>query len=227
MEANIKGFRQHFKWFWRIIRHGLFFQGFRNRLARIGIDIMPYYWVQEAVTPVIPPKIKDESDGYSVSFFDQNDVEYIIDNIKGLHFTQTEHYFDENQWCIGVKKNNEIAAYMLVQFSDFDFRGRTIPINSNEAYLNQMYTFEAFRGKNIAPYLRFQCYEMLREKGILNIYSITEYLNKSSKRFKRKLNSEYLSLWLSIQLFGRYTKNIKIKDFRNKLDANTISKSVS
>jgi hypothetical protein len=29
-----------------------------------------------------------------------------------------------------------------------------------------MYTFEAFRGKNLAPYLRYHSYKVLEDKGV-------------------------------------------------------------
>lgn len=52
------------KWYWNIIIHGLFMHGLRNRFASIGIDIMPYYFVQEGVASFNPPEIRGSNMGY-------------------------------------------------------------------------------------------------------------------------------------------------------------------
>jgi hypothetical protein len=43
MEGNKKGVISRFKLIYTLTRHGLFLHGVRNNLAKIGIDIMPYY----------------------------------------------------------------------------------------------------------------------------------------------------------------------------------------
>ena len=214
METKENNITYRIKWFWRIVKHGLFLHGLRNRLARIGIDIMPYYWVQEETNPMVPPKIRDDSaNQYSVSYFNEEDLEQIKTTIKGIEHKDLLKNLRDGQICVGIKKNLEIVAFMFIQQENVSFRGRNIPLKANEAYLKDMYTFEDFRGKNIAPYLRFQCYELLRERGIDTKYSISEYFNKSTFKFKKKLNSELLSLHLSIILFNKKRWNFKIKDF--------------
>ena len=50
--------------FWKTARYGLILLAIRNRLARIGLDIKPYYWVQEEVEECKEPLIKGDSSEY-------------------------------------------------------------------------------------------------------------------------------------------------------------------
>ena len=213
METKENNITYRIKWFWRIIRHGLFFHGLKNRLARIGIDIVPYYWVQEETEPVTPPKIRDDSGNqYIVSYLGEKDLEQIKTKVKGIEHNDLLQNLRDGEICIGIKKDEEIVAFMFIQLDNVLFKGRTIPLKTNEAYLKDMYTFEDFRGRNIAPYLRYQSYELLRERGIDVKYSISGYFNKSTFKFKKKLNSKLLNLHLSIILFNKGRWNFKIKD---------------
>ncbi len=35
------------------IKYGLVLDSIRNQIARIGIKIVPYYWVQEGINPIV------------------------------------------------------------------------------------------------------------------------------------------------------------------------------
>ncbi|MEJ2162824.1 MAG: hypothetical protein P8X60_05745, partial [Robiginitalea sp.] len=96
----------------------------------------------------------------------------------------------------------------------FFYRGKEFKLNSNEAYLENMYTFEAFRGKNLAPYLRYQCYNLLAAEGKTQCYSISNYFNNSSLRFKQKLNAQHLELWLHMGLLKRFRGNFLLKTYQ-------------
>ncbi|WP_297691011.1 hypothetical protein, partial [uncultured Eudoraea sp.] len=95
----------------------------------------------------------------------------------------------------------------------FNYNRVAFDLKENEAYLFHMYTFEAHRGKNLAPYLRYQSYLMLKDLGRDRIYSITQFFNKSSKRFKRKLNSKDLQLFMNIILFKKFHYHFLLKTY--------------
>ena len=94
------------------------------------------------------------------------------------------------------------------------FTTKTFRLKDNEAYLLNMWTFHAYRGKNLAPYLRHQSYRLLEKQGRTEKYSITQYFNKSSIKFKNKLNSKHLKLYLSIALFKKFYWNFCIKEYK-------------
>jgi hypothetical protein len=199
--------------YWGVVRNGLFFFGLMNRLNKIGIEIRPYYWVQEEVEPCMEPVVKDGASNYTMKKIG-------IDESKSLRCLESDKQFDElikgiekGQLCFGLVNNGKIAAYTFVELNNFEFKGKKIKLKPNEAYLLNMWTFHEYRGRNLAPYLRFQTYKMLLEEGRDVKYSITEYFNKSSGKFKKKLNSKNLSLHLNIELFGKFKWHFKIKDY--------------
>ena len=199
--------------YWNIIRNGLFLFGLRNRLAKIGLDIRPYYWVEEEVEDCDEPIIKGDSFEYKVRYLDLEEIklinkdkpkEYLANIIKGV---------ENGQLCIGLEREKEIAAYTFVELNDFVFNKRPFKLEQHEAYFLNMWTFHSFRGKNLAPYLRYQSYQLLKEKGIDKKFSITEYFNKSSIKFKRKLNSKHLYLFLSMVLLKKYYWNFTLRKY--------------
>ena len=86
-------------------------------------------------------------------------------------------------------------------------------IKENEAYLLNMFTFNSFRGKNLAPYLRYYCYRYLENRNITIKYSISNYFNKSAIKFKKKLNSKHLILYVNIELFKKLQWHFVLKRF--------------
>ena len=107
-------------------------------------------------------------------------------------------------------------AVVFAKRKDFVFRRRAYKIGDDQAYIYNLYTFEAHRGKNLAPYLRFQLYKTLEEKGIKEIFSITSYFNKSSLRSNKKLRIRRESLNLYVGLFKKYHWNYVLKTYEFK-----------
>ncbi|WP_299555643.1 hypothetical protein [Seonamhaeicola sp.] len=199
--------------YWAIIRNGMFLFGLRNRLANIGIDIKPYYWVVEEYEKCEEPLIKDDASKYSLRYIS-------IDEIKELYKDKPKDEVEEvvegmkkGYLCAGLECKNEIVVHMYIALTDFNFKGRVFKLKSNEAYLFNIWTSHLHRGKNLAPYLRYQVYQLLREQGRNVKYSVTEYFNKSSIKFKKKLNSKNLYLYLNIVLFDKYKWNFTLKKY--------------
>lgn len=202
------------KRFWNIINNGLFLFGFRNRLARIGIDIIPYYWVQEDAEPCKEPVIKGNAEDYMVKYLTKEDVQLIANQVPKILGDDLIKGINNGQLCIGLEHENCIVAYTFVELNDFTFNYRKFKLCKNEAYLLNMWTFHGYRGRNLAPYLRYKSYQLLKEQGRDVKYSITNYFNKSSIKFKNKLNSKHLKLYLSIVLFNKYHWNFKLKEYK-------------
>ena len=214
MEGDKKGLSYRFKWISNIIKHGLFWHGVRNNLAKLGLDFMPYYWVKEATSIIItPPQIRGEDKDFKVSIFGKAEVNYVKSTIIGIEQKDLLANLKNGEICIGLKNKGQIAAYMFIKCKPFTFRKRFFDLKSNESYLHSMYTFEAYRGKNLAPYLRYHSYKLLEEKGVRTYYSVSEYFNKSTIKFKKKLNSKPVKLYLSLVIFKKYTLNFTLKSF--------------
>ena len=195
------------------IKNDLFLYAFRNLLARIGIDVMLYYWVQEEFTPCEKPVVKDDSSKYTVRKLSLDEVVSINQGNSSVSIEDVTKGMEKGDLCIGLETEGEIAAYNLIGLNDFVFKGRGFKLKSNEFYLSYMWTFHGYRGKNLAPYLRYESYRFLEKQGRNVKYSITDSFNKSSIRFKQKLNSKHLYYYLSIVLFKKVTWNFNLKKY--------------
>lgn len=193
------------------IRHGLFFMTLLSIVKRTGLDIFFYYWVQEGLNIEQEPTIKGDKENFETGFLTLEEIKK-LGNPSFLSIENLINRFDDGLKCIGLRHNGQIAAFMCIEYKDFDFRGKRFHLGQNEVYLLNMYTYLPFRGRNLAPYLRYRSYELLREESIDNIYSITDYFNKSSQKFKEKLNAKPLSFYFSLILFKKYRRTVKIKN---------------
>lgn len=203
-----------FKRYWDIINNGLLLFGIRNRLASIGLDIDPYYYVQEEVEACKEPIIKGNQEEYSLRYLDIDEVKSLISDRPKVYFNEMIEGIESGQQCIGLEHNGGIAAYMFIELNDFICKRKKFKLKDNEAYLLNMWTFHKYRRKNLAPYLRYQSYRILEKQGRNIKYSITQYFNKSSIKFKKKLNSKHLKLYLSITLFKKYHWTFLIRDYK-------------
>ena len=197
---------------WTRVRNGLFLFSLRNFLTRFGLDIAPYYWESEGLAHCKELKIKDDPDDYEVVHIKAGEIG-IMHNIMGLDSQELKEKIKNGQLCMGLKYQGEIVAVVFADFNDFVFKDRPFQLKKNQAYILNLYTFEAHRGKGLAPYLRYQCYKVLKERGVDEIFSITSYFNKSSLRANQKMNIKHLNLFLYIGLFKRFHWNYTLKEY--------------
>ena len=197
------------------VRYGLTLHSIRQKLIRIGIDISPYYWFQEGVNITKIPEVQGITADYSVESLGPEDMKTIEALDKGWSRSNDRiRALSENmEKCLGIKYNGEIAAFMWINFVEFRYKSIVMPLKSNEAYLTDMYTVEAFRGKNLAPFLRYQSYQMLKEMGRDVLYSISICSNSPAVKFKEKLNARKLKIILYIQLFKKFHRSFTIKSY--------------
>ncbi|MCF6294301.1 MAG: hypothetical protein L3J25_01275 [Flavobacteriaceae bacterium] len=201
------------KLIWQLIKHGLILQGVRYAFAKTGIDIMPYYWVQEEASLSQKPLIKTDSQDFIFKSLNNEDIKLILEKSDAINEKKIIQSLDKGQECVGLKFGNQIAAYMFIELNDFIFNNRTFKIKENEAYLLNMFTFETYRGKNLAPYLRYCCYRYLENRNIVVKFSISNYFNKSAIKFKKKLNSKHIRLDVNIELFKRLQWHFTLKKY--------------
>lgn len=194
------------------IRHRLVLHTIRNFLLRFGLDIDPYYIELEGLDRSAVPLLKDNSNLYAL-----REIEYLefikLYDILGWNTHELEKSFQRPHQCFGLYKEDDLAAMMVVHLDHFYLKGKRFDLKSNEAYLDNMYTYEDFRGKNIAPYLRYLSYQMLNKQGRDICYSVTQYFNRSSLQFKKKLNVKHLNLYLHLGLFKRYHRTFLLKSY--------------
>lgn len=194
------------------IRHGLILFSFLNLLLRIGIAINPYWIDEEGLHLAKEPGIRDDKKRYRIGPVDKAVVLELYKNLR-WNTAELKERLASDYHSVGLFREDVLTAFMLMRYQSFAFRGNRITLAENEAYLENMYTYEDYRGRSLAPYLRYQGYKLLKSDGKTRCLSITQYFNKSSQKFKAKLNAEHSELWLNIGLFNKITWNFCLKKY--------------
>ncbi|BAO76849.1 hypothetical protein [Winogradskyella sp. PG-2] len=212
MEASRKDLYYKISWISNIIKNGLFWYGIRNKLGKIGFDFMPYYW-EIGYIEIEPPKIRGDELKYQLSIFGEKEITFIKKNVIGIDHKDLMNDLKNGDTCLGFKNGEEISAYSFIKHQAFSFRGINFEIKPSEGYVHSTYTFEAHRGRSLAPYLRYKSYEYLKDKDIDKYYSISEYFNKPTLQYKQKLKVKPLKLYLSVILFKKWVYNFTLKSY--------------
>ena len=113
--------------------------------------------------------------------------------------------------CYGLKYKGEIAAFNWANLDECDNRFNPVKMKPNEAYLFDMHTMKPFRGKSLASYLRTRTFRALKEMGKDTFYSTHVSFNRSSIRFKQKINAKVLRSGLYIRLFKKFRWNVTLR----------------
>ncbi len=194
-------------------KYGLVLESFRHLLARIGIKIVPYYWVREGMNPTPEPEIKGNISDYTAGFIGPDDIKTIREEMGSYSKEGLLSYFSDDTKCLGLRFRGDLASFMFINFAECEFMSKKMKLKHDEAYLTYMYTLKAYRGRNLAPYLRFKSYEILKEMGIDKIYSISSLLNSSAIRYKEKLNAKNLKLILDIEIFRKIKMRFNLRSY--------------
>jgi len=197
------------------VKNGLLLNSIRNQLVRIGIIITPYYWVQEGINPTELPEINGIISDYTVEFIQAEDIIRIGENVRTYSLDGLLAYFKAGKKCLGLKHKDKIASFMFIDLKECNFLSINIPLKNDEAYLTHMYTMESFRGRNLAPYLRYKSYEILKKMGRNKIYSVSVFFNSSAIRYKEKLNAKNIKLILYVEILKRLKRSFTLKTYKS------------
>ena len=182
------------------MRHGLVIQYFLDRISAYGISFRPFYLVEEGGNSCGTGQLNPEVPSCQPVFLTRAEIKGMARHEETIvPEKELLARIEEGCRCFGLKHNSEILAYMWCRFT----RGgswKRFELKRNEVYLFDAWTYKVHRGKNIAPYLRYQLYDYLHKMGYKKFYSITEAFNTPSKKFKRKLGAKNLKLYFHISL---------------------------
>lgn len=198
------------------VRYGLALQAIRYALMKVGIEFSPYYLYRDETNGTDIPEIKGIFDDYSCELLKPEDMK-VIGAINYVGFSEDKllSLLEAGEKCIGLKHKGEIVSFMWVNFIEFNYKSTVIHLKDNEVYLWFGYTMESYRGKNLAPYLRYKSYKILKEMGRDSFYSISDYFNTPAVNFKKKLNTKKLKLILFIQLFNKLHWSFTLKSYNS------------
>jgi acetyltransferase (GNAT) family protein len=204
----------YLKGLWIKFRYSRFLRLFFDALARLGIRVSPYYLFREIISPANPP---DPSgfENYDVGFWGLKEMKQMA-LIPGRKFSEEflVQRLSDGHKCLGLKKDNNLIAFTWCNFKEATFKYHHFLLKPEEAYLFDAYTLMTYRGKGIAPFLRYHLYKELKNLGHTRLYSYSDYFNKPAVRFKNKLNAKKEKLFLTIELFGKWRFHFVLKDYQ-------------
>jgi ribosomal protein S18 acetylase RimI-like enzyme len=189
----------------------------RKIIAPSGLVVRPYYVFREGLFGGKPKDFRVESRSYKISFLSNEDVQN-LDRIEGRIVTERvmQDKLSNGHQCLGLKIDGKIAGFTWCQLDIFDFpRAKGFLLRENEAYLYDMYVLRAYRGLNIAPLLRYSCYQELAKIGRTVLYSVSDVSNRPAIRFKKKLDARIMSLNLYMGIGKNRRWNVKLKTYYN------------
>jgi ribosomal protein S18 acetylase RimI-like enzyme len=199
------------------LRYGLMMKVVLDRFAMMGLQILPFYLVEERLSEEVAPAFEKGFEDLEIVPLGPEEMETVA-RVRDHEFSREEllERLKRGNQCLGVKQDGALAAFTWADLSECTSEWWRFPLKDNEAYLFDAYTLEAFRGRGIAPYMRYACYMALNRMGRDRFYSVSEVFNAPSLRFKERLRARLLSLWVSVQLFRRYRWTWKLKDCKGK-----------
>ena len=200
------------------IRYGMVIFYLLDRLKPIGLTVKPYFLEREFCIPTsdLQMNITPRINSLSTDFLETREIESIIEHPERNTFMESYNMLDrisDGCLCFGVKHEREIIAYTWCDLKRCNHKPLQFDLKKTEAYLFDMYTFKAYRGKNIAPYMRHQLYSHLKEMGRTDFFSISEAFNNASIRFKRKLGARPIKLYLYLKAGKFFERNILLRRY--------------
>jgi len=176
--------------------------------------VIPYYLMKEYLLDEDELDIQPRLGPLDVELLGVSDIETLMDDPEILEEKEELlQRFQDGCLCLGLKHEGKVAAFCWCDPECFQFKKIKYKLKENEAYLFDIRTFQAYRGKNLAPFLRYQLYKHLTQKGLTDFYSLTMMLNTSSGRFKRKLGAKTYKLCVYVCFFNKFYMNIPIKTY--------------
>jgi hypothetical protein len=199
------------------IRYSHFLRLVFDAISKLGVRISPYYVFREGISSENPPALPTGFEEYEIKFWGPEEMRAmaLIPMRKFSKKTLLQR-LEDGQKCLGLKKDNALVAFTWCNFKEFSFKWHQFPLKPDEVYMFDAYTVPEYRGKGIAPFLRYHCYKEMKTLGRKSLYSYSDYFNSSAVKFKLKLNAQKVGLNMYVVLFNKWPFHFQLKDYSNK-----------
>jgi hypothetical protein len=185
-----------------LIQENPFLLNVYRKLSSV-VKIVPYVLMEERYVEELEPAIHPSIDNLIFVRLNRNDILEIASHKEVLKSADSMlANLKEGTICLGLKHNGKIVSYTWCNLEVCSFKNWKMKLNSDEAYLYDIRTFESYRGMNLAPYLRYELYKLLVDQGRTRFYSISLLANVSSFKFKEKLGAKRIKKKVYISFFA-------------------------
>ena len=198
------------------IRNIIYMQRLLKNLARLGIEITPYYIVREQASVAFSSVKSTTIPDLNTCWIERKALGEILHLEGKVMLDELQQRAADGHRCFAAKHNERVIAKMWCNLKEFHSPPCQFDLQDNEAYLYAAHTEPGHQRIGISPFLREKCYEALAKEGITNFYSYTEYFNIPAKKFKIKLGARNLAICLYVSLFKRISWNWTLKKYNGQ-----------
>ena len=198
--AKIRYYRRGVPWYGLALRISI------DSVSRLGLRIEPFDLFLEGLGRALAPLPPKGIDNHQTAFLEHPDMAEIA-SLPGREFSEVDlrARLDSGQLCLGVKLGGRIIAFTWCNLHACRIeKHHLFDLHDDEASLFDAHTIESFRGRDLAPWMRYQCYEEMARLGRHRCYSVTIIFNTPALRFKSKLGAEVIGRGIYVDVLGRY-----------------------
>jgi GNAT superfamily N-acetyltransferase len=175
-------------------------------LGRLGLQLQPFYLFEEALPSGGVPAVDPELRNASIRLLEPGQIGLVTAMPwRGLDEATCAERLARGNGCLGLFIGERLAAFTWFDLEECNFEGWRMPLRPDEAYLFDAFTLTEWRGKGLAPYLRYRVYERLGQEGRNRFLSVSIRANRAAIRFKRKLGGRIIGRGFRVVLFGRWS----------------------
>jgi len=202
--------------YWTYVKHRLRYNSFPQLaldiLNKAGVFVQPFYLFLEGLSDGDLSHWEVLPEGYKIGFMEPEDMGLIADlPERNIPEQELRARLKEGKRCLGVKYQKDLAAFTWCNMEQCTFPGHPFSLSNDEAYLFDAHTLVSYRGKGLAPIVRYQLYLELARIGVTRLYSFSDMFNKPAIRFKQKLNSRIIYKGVYVRLFNKWHFRFKKK----------------
>jgi hypothetical protein len=191
------------------------------------IQLIPYYIMEEYYNDQKELNVPLTGDS-EIVILTRDDM-YLLGNHEedNMKTEDLMRWLEAGRLCVAFKYKGEIAAYSWCDLNYLQYKGRKVALKRNEACLFNARTYRAFRGKNLAPYVRNELCKLLKQRGIDRFFSISLWSNTASMKFKQKLGAKPIGLFLYIGLFRKFHLHFRLRNMADNQFTSTKLKAAA
>ena len=198
------------------IRHGLLMQELLDRLAAAGLVIYPYFVTQD---PGSPGPASALSAGQSIRPLTAQDAAAMV-RIDPRYPPEPFIARLTRAECLGLFAGAELVGYSWAKLDSLPMPGGSgaplFELQSNEAYLFDIYIAHAWRGRRLAEILRRAVHADLAHRGRSVFYGYTLAFNRSPRRLLARAGVRDLELRLFLGLRLHSVVGFDVRLWRRK-----------
>lgn len=204
------------------LRYGLLTQEILGRLSRLGLRFVPYTIVDESAGALVDYEGED-SDSV-MRPLDAGEMHRVANMPHRKQNAEDVLSRLSHAECFGAFVGDTLAGYTWSRYDRIARSQGRIQLHRlvpGEAYLFDMYVDKQFRGMSLAPHLRHRLFRHLAEQGIHRFYSISDYFNRSSRRFKDKLGAREIELRIGVRVWSLIDADFLLRRYEKTNPMNT------